>query len=93
MYLYLNLFAGNVQSLLHRVQQPEPEPEVRQSEVIRTSSLAQNTDHLPGLVVSPASPSETPLKEYAFEAVVVSSPALKQGIKMIRRFCSLQDQV
>lgn len=63
---------------INRVQQPEPEPEVRQSEVIRTSSLAQNTDHLPGLVVSPASPSETPLKEYALEAVVVSSPALKQ---------------
>lgn len=63
---------------LCRVQQPEPE--VRHSEVIRTSSLAQSPDHVPDLVVSPASPYEgTPPKEFAFETVIASSPPPRKG--------------
>ena len=52
------------------------------SEVIRTSSLAQSPDHVPDLLVSPASPQcSTPPKEFAFEAVMVNSPPPRKGIK------------
>lgn len=59
-----------------RVQQPEPE--VLHSDVIRTSSFTH--DHVPNLVVSPASPSKDK-KEFTFETVMSNSPPSREGMK------------
>ena len=70
----------------HRVQQPEPE--VSHSDVIRTSSLSRGQDHVPDLVVSPASPNcNTPngkdKKEFTFETVMSNSPPSRKGMKQM----------
>ncbi len=53
------------------------------SDVIRTSSLSQSQEHVPDLVVSPASPkSNTPTgkkKEFTFETVMSNSPPSRKG--------------
>ena len=59
-----------------RVQQPEPE--VLHSDVIRTSSFTHGQDHVPNLVVSPASPSKDK-KEFTFETVMSNSPPSLDG--------------
>ena len=61
-----------------RVQQPEPE--VLHSDVIRTSSFTHGQDHVPNLVVSPASPSKDK-KEFTFETVMSNSPPSREGMK------------
>ena len=54
------------------------------SDVIRATSLSQSQDHVPDLVVSPASPNRTTPSgkdktEFTFETVVSSSPPLRRG--------------
>lgn len=60
---------------INRVQQPEPE--VLHSDVIRTSSFTHGHDHVPNLVVSPASPSKDK-KEFTFETVMSNSPPSRE---------------
>ena len=53
------------------------------SDVIRASSLSESQDHMPDLVVSPASPNRNTSgkdkKEFTFETVVSSSPPSTRG--------------